>query len=479
MFMWPHHMQQEDRYRAERLRLGHRWNVHHNWGLRALEWDADAFQSGQFEITTLQARMRDGTIVDVPGECRLPTLDLKELMIGKDQIRVYLAIAIWNPSGPNAASDSEASNDSAEGSEPITTRFRVEQFDVADENDGADPKPLAFRTLNLKLLVDVPDQTGYEVLEIAQFKKASNDDDTPQIDELYIPPILACDAWKPLAEQIMQMLYHHLTSRMDKLAAKAQTRGITFETQNPGDNKLLGRLAVLNEATAVLNTLAFARGVHPFTAYLELCRLVGQLAIFRDNYRSPKLPRYDHDDLGGCFYRVRCFLEEDNDSVAYEERDFIGAGLRMQVTMEPTWLESAFQLFVGVRSPLAAARVIDLLTTPGELDMKIGSGDRVDQMFMRGIEGLEFTLATQPPRVLPVMSDLTYFQVSRDSQQAEWAHVQESLALAIRVNDTRLAIGPSKNLDGERTLSLKAIDGHAATTMQFSLFVVPGESAAS
>lgn len=478
MFMWPHHMQQEDRCHAERLRLSHRWNVHHNWGLRELEWDADAFQSGRLEIVRLQARMRDGTVVDVPAEGRLPTLDLKELMIGKDQIKLYLAIAMLNSSGANVAPAQEMGADSDEA-KPDTTRYRVEEFEVADENDGADPKTLAFRTLNLKLLVDVKDNTGYEILEIAQFKKASNDDETPLVDEFYIPPILACDAWKPLSEQILQMLYHHLSSRMDNLAAKALTRGVTFETQNPGDNKLLGRLAVLNEASAVLNTLAFAKGVHPFTAYLELCRLVGQLAIFRDDFRAPKLPRYDHDDLGTCFYRVRCFLEEDNDTVAYEERDFIGQGLRMQVAMEPAWLESAYQLFVGVRSPLAIPRVIDLLTTPGELDMKIGSGDRVDQMFMRGIEGLEFTHTPLPPRVLPVMPDLTYFQVNRDSQQSEWAHVKESLVLAIRVNDTRLAIGASKTLNGERTLALKSQDGHAETTMQFSLFVVPGESTAN
>ena len=477
MFMWPHHMQQEDRCHTERLRLSHRWNTHHNWGLRELEWDADAFQSGRLEIVRLQARMRDGTVVEVPAEGRLPTLDLKELLIGKDHVRLYLAVAMLNNKSPNVAAGDAI--ETGDATAPAITRYRMEQFEVADENDGADPQTLAFRTLNLNLLVDVQDHTGYEVLEIAQFKKATGADEAPQVDELYIPPILACDAWKPLAEQILQMLYHHLSSRMDTLADKALTRGVTFETQNPGDNRLLGRLAVLNEASSVLNTLAFAKGVHPFTAYLELCRLVGQLAIFRDDYRAPKLPRYDHDDLGMCFYRVRCFLEEDSDSVAYEERNFIGDGLRMQVTMEAKWLEPAWQLFVGVRCPLPAALVIDLLTTPGELDMKIGSGNRVDQMFMRGIEGLEFTYAPQPPRVLPTMPDLTYFQVNRDSQQSEWVHVQESLALAIRVNDTRLAIGSSGNLNGERSLSLQAHDGHAATTMQLSLFVVPGEASAT
>jgi type VI secretion system protein ImpJ len=481
MFMWPHHMQQEDRCHSERLRLSHCWNVHHNWGVRELEWDADAFQSGRLEIVRLQARMRDGTVVDVPAEGRLPTLDLKELLIGKDQIRVYLAIANVNDQGPNvvaaANGGEQKASESGETGTPATTRYRVEQFEITDENDGADPQALAFRTLNLNLLVDIQDHTGYEVLEIAQFKKGTSE--APQVDELYIPPILACDAWKPLAEQILQLIYHHLSGRMDSLADKALTRGITFETQNPGDNRLLGRLAVLNEASCVLNTLAFAKGIHPFTAYLELCRLIGQLAIFRDDHRAPRLPRYDHDDLGMCFYRVKCFLEEDSDSVAYEEREFIGAGLRMQVSMEAKWLEPAWQLFVGVRSPLPAAHVIDLLTTPGELDMKIGSGNRVDQMFMRGIEGLEFTHAPQPPRVLPVMPDLTFFQVSRESQQSEWAHVQASLTLALRVNDTRLVIGSTGSLNGERNLSLQAHDAHPATTMHLSLFVVPGDATAT
>lgn len=470
-------MQQEDRCQTERLRLSHRWNVPHNWGIRELEWDADAFQSGQLDIVRLQARMRDGTVVDVPAEGRLPTLDLKELLVGKSQVRLYLAIAKLNDKGPNVVAT--PSLESSDVDTPANTRYRVEQFPVADENDGADPQTLAFRILNLRLLVDSQDQSGYEVLEIAQFKKGAGPGEAPEVDELYIPPILACDAWKPLAEQILQMIYHHLCSRMDSLADRALTRGITFETQNPGDNKLLSRLAVLNEASCVLNTIAFAKGIHPFTAYLELCRLVGQLAIFRLDHRAPKLPRYDHDDLGMCFYRVKCFLEEDSDSVAYEERGFKGAELRMQVTMEPKWLEPAWQLFVGVHSPLPPAHVIDFLTMPGELDMKIGSGDRVDKLFMRGIDGLEFTHAPLPPRVLPTMPDLTYFQVSRDSQQEEWAHVQKSAILAIRVNDSRLALGASGNLDGQLTLPLKAHEGHPATNMKLTLFVVPGEASAT
>ena len=477
MFMWPHHMQQEERLQAERLVVSHRWNIHHNWGVRKIEWDADAFKSGLLEIKFLQARMRDGTLVEIPAEGRLPTIDLNEILIGKDQVTVFLAIANLHENRPNTSVPQAPGADSAGGAVPIETRYLVETFEVADENTGVDQQTLEFRSLNLKLMSSAQDTAGYDVLEIARFEKSPEAGGAPQLDVNYIPPVLACDAWKPLSEGIMQMLYHHLSSRMVTLAEKVITRVITFETQNPGDQKMLARLAVLNEASTVLNTIAFAEGIHPFTAYVELCRLVGQLAIFGASRRAPQIPAYDHDDLAGCFFWVKRYLEDDPDRDSFEERDFIGEGLRMQVAMEAKWLEAAWQLFVGVRSPLPQTEVIDLLTKPGQLDMKIGSGDRVDHMFTRGIKALEFTHAPHPPRVLPTMSDLTYFQVNRDSQKSEWAQVQQSLTLAIRVNHSRFIVGPQGDIQGQRVLTLKQQGAKAAATMEFSLFLVPGDAA--
>ena len=283
--------------------------------------------------------------------------------------------------------------------------------------------------------------------------------------------MLACDAWKPLVDDILQMLYHHLTSRMDLLASKAFTR-YHFRNEKPRRHEASRPALVLNEASSVLNTIAFAEGIHPFTAYLGCA---ASSASWRSSRATgvPKLPAYDHDDLGG-FLRVKRHLEWDEEAAAYEERAFIGEELRMQVAMEAKWLEPAWQMFVGVRSPLPQADVIDLLTTPGQLDMKIGSANRVDHMFTRGIPSLEFTHAATPPRVLPTMGDLTYFQVNRDSRQAEWEKVKDSLTLAVRVNHKRFEVGPAGNIHGARILSLHQHGHQPATTMQFSLFVVAG-----
>ena len=151
----------------------------------------------------------------------------------------------------------------------------------------------------------------------------------------------------------------------------------------------------------------------------------------------------------------------------YKERPFVGAGLRMQVSLEPAWLEPVWQMFVGVQSPLTTEENIRLLTKAGQLDMKIGSSEKVDRIFQMGAMGLKFTHMPTPPRALPNVTGLVYFQVSRDSE--EWENVRKSLTLAIRLNELKIA----GNIQGQRILTIQRADGQS-TTMEFTLYVVKG-----
>ena len=74
----------------------------------------------------------------------------------------------------------------------------------------------------------------------------------------------------------------------------------------------------------------------------------------------------------------------------YKSRPFEGAGKRMQVALEQKWLESTRQMYIGVQSPLSVDDCVKLLTKSGQLDMKIGSSDRVDEIFRLGQAGLKF-----------------------------------------------------------------------------------------
>jgi type VI secretion system protein ImpJ len=463
MFLRPHHFQAAQRHTQYLTHLDEKWDHHYNWGLGAADIDLDALANHRLVVRGLKARLRDGSLVSIPEEGTLPTLDLQTAFEGTTNPTVYLAVPVANLGKANVCTNGHANG----------ARYRLDVQELEDENTGVNPQPIQVRLLNLKLLLDHDDRAGYDVLPLCRIHKSATAEATPELDVSYIPPLLACEAWQPLRAGILQQIYDRIGQRLQLLAELVVSRGITFDSQAAGDPQLFAQLRVLNESYALLGILGFADGVHPLPAYLELCRLVGQLAIFGPARRVPDLPRYDHDDLGGCFCRLKQYIDalfENAPQPAYKERPFVGAGLRMQVALEPSWLESVYELYVGVRSTLAAEECVRLLTKAGQLDMKIGSSDRADDIYRLGMAGLRFAHSPRPPRALPSAPGLIYFQVDRGSQQGEWQNVQKSLTLAIRLNEHRIA----GDIQGQRVLTIKTANNQT-TALQFTLYVVAQE----
>jgi type VI secretion system protein ImpJ len=468
MFLQPHHFQAAQRHGAHQAHRDEKWDHHYGWGLRAVEIDPDALLNNRFVVRSLKARLRDGTLVSIPEDGTLPPLDLKEALGRDHAVTLYLAVPTLNLGRANVAA--------AGNGEP--GRFALDTQDLEDENTGVNPQPVQVRRLRLKVLASGQDHAGYEVLPVARVEKSARAEGAVQLDTAYIPPVLACDAWKPLAAGILEPVFDRIGKKQELLAGQVVTRGIGLDSASPGDRLIIEQLRVLNEAASLLNVLAFAQGVHPLTAYLELARLVGQLSVFdrKVGPRAPALPRYDHDDLGGCFYRAKQYLHNMLDAVVepdYKSRPFVGAGLRMQVQLDPGWMEAGGEMFVGVKSTLPAEEGVRLLTRPGQLDMKIGSADRVDEIFHHGRRGLAFAHAPVPPRALPSHPGLIYFQVNRDSSREEWQNVRKSLTLAIRLNENRI----EGDIQGQEVLKIKPVGGKP-TTLEFTLYVVSGAPAA-
>lgn len=460
MFLRPQHFQAASRYQTQQSACSDQWTLHYSWGLRSIDLDADALANHRLVVRTLKARLRDGTLVSVPEGAVLNEIDLKGAFGQDHTLTVYLAVPVVQTTRSNAG----------QAEEQRTVRYLVDTMQIEDENTGQNGHPVEIRRLNLRLLLSNQDHGGYEVLPIARLTRADRAEAVPQLDTSYIPPLLACDAWSPLSAGVLEQVYDRLGKKVELLGGQAVSRGITFDSQGQGDRLIFEQLRVMSEAYALLAVKAFAQGVHPLTAYLELCRLVGQLSIFGAQRRPPDLPRYDHDDLGGCFWRVKQHIDALLDVVVepdYKERSFIGAGLRMQVALEPAWLEPGCRIYVGVQSPLAPERCEQLLTSG--LDMKIGSSENVDDIFRLGRAGLRFSSVSRPPRALPSQSGLIYFQVDREREAEEWSAVQRSLALAIRLNENLIV----SDIQGQRTLTIKV--GGQATTMQFTLYVVSSD----
>lgn len=461
MFLLPHHFQAADRYTARLVDQNARFARWHTWGFRRCVVDQDALGGFRFVVRELEARFRDGTSVTLPEDAPLPDVDLKPAFMGRSTVNLFLATSKWRSGQPNVTTPQNAN----------PGRYKVSLLPTEDENTGVNSKPMSYRVPDIRVLVNDDDQSGYEVLPLARLEKSERAEATPKLAKGFIPPVLVCDAWPGLQNDIMQELYFRLNKKIEVLAGQVTSRGISFDSHSPGDGRRMYKLAAMNEGYALLANLAFAAGVHPWEAYVELTRMVGRLSILGRAARPPQIPQYDHDDPSKCFWTVKQHIDAllEGDDPTYEERPFIGSGLRMQVALESAWLETGWQMFLGVRSNVSNEECVKMLTRPERLGMKIGSSDRVDTIFTRGQEGLKFKPNAMPPRDLPAAPNLTYFDVSRDSTTNEWAYVQKAKTLAIRIKEGDV-VG---SIDGQRDLTIRT--SGQPTTFSFTLYLVPSK----
>src|SRR5262249_26109486 len=159
---------------------------HYNWGLRSLEFDRDALANYRFVVRRLEARLRDGTLVRVPESGVVAPLDLRGLLEQQSPLQISLAVPALQLGRANLGEAEDA-------------RWRSEtpRDGIFDENSGQNPRVVQFRRLNMHLMSALQNTAGYEVLPIASIERSAQAEAVPQLNEGYIPPLLACDSWAP------------------------------------------------------------------------------------------------------------------------------------------------------------------------------------------------------------------------------------------------------------------------------------------
>src|SRR5262245_2280370 len=336
MFLGPQHLQAAQRYESAQRRKTARAGVRYNWGIQSLRFNQTALANHRFEVHALQVFLRDGTLVDLPEDGDLPVVALRADLERTRPLTVLLALPSLRSKGANAADYGGAGD----------VRYLVQPQPVEDENTGTGDESVSFRLLNARVLLsNEQEHKGYDTVPLARLVKSPDAETTPQLDPSYIPPLLNCDAWPPLQVDILRRIYDRIGAKIDLLSDQMRSRGISIGSQDVEDIVIASQLRALNEAYTVLGIIAFAEGIHPLQAYLELCRIVGQLSIFDPNrLRPPDLPRYDHDDLGYIFTQVKIYIDALLALFVEPEwkaRPFRGFGKRLQVDLEPAWLEPA------------------------------------------------------------------------------------------------------------------------------------------
>src|SRR5262249_44505022 len=157
---------------------------------------------------------------------------------------VYLAVPSLNLGRRNMSADPSDA-----------FRYSHASLEFEDENTGGNPQMVPVRALNFQVLVGQQGQTSYELMPIARLEKSAQADAAPQLDVTFVPPLLSCDAWKPLADGVLNALLERLERKIDWLVEQIESQGITFERRATGDALVLKQLQQLNEAVTTMRLL--------------------------------------------------------------------------------------------------------------------------------------------------------------------------------------------------------------------------------
>lgn len=460
-FLQPHHFQAADRAAALERRRG-LWGHPFGYGICEFRLDPDALLNSRLVLRSLRAVFRDGTPVAVPDDAPLPAVDLKPLFRPGEALLVLIALPSLHLGQANVAE---------EGADSRLARFRVATHDLEDENTGVNPQPVQVRSPNLRWLFPGDDPTGYDTLPLLRLRRSADANAPPELDPTFAPPLLNLDAWPMLGEGVVRAVAERVGRKRERIAGLLAARGAGVGSPDPADVLAVAHLRELGAAQATLAAVAFTPALPAFEAYRELARLAGSLTQFDPQSAFPAIPPYDHDDPATCFGRLKLILDallEILPDPAYKARPFVGVGARLEAPLDATWLSNAWGLVIGLRTDGDPDEGVRLLTQPGQLDMKLGAGDRADSIFKLGQAGLRFEPCPRPG-VLPDQAATRYFRVGRDPER-EYQHVQRALTLAVRVNETRL-VGP---VAGSKTITVRTPAGGTAT-FALTLYAIPAE----
>jgi type VI secretion system protein ImpJ len=304
-------------------------------------------------------------------------------------------------------------------------RYTPAEIEELDANTGEHARKILVQRLRCRLFFGDEDRAGYDCLAAARVMPAPGGAGAV-LDPNYLPPALTMGAWEPLPA-----LGQDISSRVQAtLGALRQAAGSEEIGDILGSSRGLEfgfkHLALAGSAQ-VIGQMAQTPAMQPHAVYLELARLLGALTIFAGEARLQSAPPYDHNDLGGCFGRIKQALEallERLASPSYLRRSFKLRKDRLEVDLEPDWVSGRRRLFVGVSGS------DDPETMAGKAaGLKICAPRDREEILHRRLGAIPIEWLRTAPPPLPGRGKTLYGRIAAGGPF--WAGVQEDLALVL------------------------------------------------
>jgi type VI secretion system protein ImpJ len=291
MLLMPQHFQQFSDRVEGLIQRTTAFSGSYAWGVESFEYDRTALVSGKLRVVSVQAVMRDGFLVRAGSAMGVDLeLDLKTCVaqMKSGTVMVHLVVP-------------------AQGA--LSTRgdlARYESFDgeaVPDEvtGDGAIPIPRLRPKVSLWAGQTPPQR--FQELPLIEI----NQQGETFLETAFIPPAVAVSAGSALAAlcgaatSLVREKTFFLSDQLRSAECKIGDAEV-IETRS----RIQSLAAGLPMAEATLQS-GYA---HPFTVYLALCHMAGNVARITFSLIPPQFPPYRHEDPRASFLPVIQFIQQ-------------------------------------------------------------------------------------------------------------------------------------------------------------------------
>jgi type VI secretion system protein ImpJ len=415
LFLEPQHFQQQDRYLERYIHERCRSLRKYGWGFSELSIDADLLTRGKFGIRMAAGVFPDGTPFRMPDDDPLPgPINIEESL--RDRV-IYLALPERAYGTPEAV---------REPSDPSLARHHIAQFKVRDSAaEGAQDVLLEVGHLKTRLMTDLPPDSEYASIPIAQIQQRRSDGQV-FLESEFIPTVLdACAA--TVLRGFMDNLKGMLHQRGEATAGRAVAGGKGAVAEN-ADFMLL---QIINRYEPLVDHLTEV-GLHPQDLYQLCVVLAGELATFtRPSRRPVSLPGYRHGRLRESFEPVMSALRTELAFVldpAATPIEIIERkhGYRLAMVDDRSLFSTAV-FVLAVRAEIPTEELRRRLP----VQLKVGPGEKISKLVTLQLPGIQVTAMPAAPRQIPYHVGSVYFEF--DQSDAAWTELKSSTAIALHV----------------------------------------------
>ncbi|NYT43199.1 type VI secretion system baseplate subunit TssK [Sphingomonas sp. R-74633] len=402
MLLMPAHFQEASRRQEALSGYLAQAAIPHAWGVRRLRF---RLEDGVLEVLELEAVMPDGMIVihDAGnGDDAGLRIDLKGRFEGRKPKLVFLVVPAW--------SRRAAALDDPEPGMLMRYRSvrgaRLEPDDLPGDEDAASEamreRPWLRPAFDLMVTDDALDPPVAKYCSLPLLRLFQDPESTIGPDS-YEPPRLDIAASR-FIQQCARDVTQELRAKARFLADRMRTDPGMMQQQDAGGGlqaiemhlrTVMRRFQSLQDNAEKLH--AVARPVprleallrdgsaHPFTLYLALCDVVGDLALISGELNLPELPTYCHADALPGFEAIKAHITRMLDTLNQRFRilPFERASeSRFELRFRPEELGSRFTIG-AVRGRGAAASMVGGWIAKAA----IASGDQMPDLRRRRVAG--------------------------------------------------------------------------------------------